>query len=269
MARSPSRSAHPAPAAARPPEATVDYGFRSVPAAAKQDLVGSVFDRVARRYDTMNDLMSLGAHRLWKSAMVAALNPPRAPTRAYRVLDVAGGTGDIAFRLDDVAPGRLDITVLDINGSMLAVGRERARAAGRSDNLHFLQGNAEHLPFEDNGFDGYTIAFGIRNVTRIEAALAEAYRVLRPGGRFVCLEFSTVDVPGLDALYDLYSFNIVPVMGRIVAGDDEPYRYLVESIRRFPGQEKFAAMIAAAGFSRVSYRNLSGGVVALHAGWKI
>jgi len=245
-----------------------DYGFQSVPLGEKQDRVGSVFDRVAGRYDTMNDLISMGAHRLWKSAMISMLAPPRAPKRPYRVLDVAGGTGDIAFRIDDRTEGAVDLTVLDINEAMLTNGRERARRAGRGGNLKFVLGNAESLPCPSNQYDAYTIAFGIRNVPRIEKALAEAYRVLKPGGRFLCLEFSTVELPMLDKVYDLYSFNVVPLVGKIVAGDDEPYRYLVESIRRFPGQERFAAMIAEAGFSRVQYRNMTGGVVALHSAWK-
>lgn len=251
------------------PGETADYGFRSVPLADKQDMVGSVFDRVARRYDLMNDLISLGAHRAWKSAMISLLNPPREPRRPYRVLDVAGGTGDVAFRIDDSTSHAAEIVVLDINGSMLAVGRDRARRAGRGDNLTFVQANAEDVPFASNHFDAYTIAFGIRNVPRIERALGEACRVLKPGGRFVCLEFSTVDMPVLDRIYDLYSFNVVPAVGRLVAGDDEPYRYLVESIRRFPSQERFAAMISAAGLSRVTVRNMSGGIVALHSAWKI
>jgi len=250
-------------------EQTADYGFQSVPLDEKQDMVGSVFDRVAERYDTMNDLISMGAHRLWKSAMISMLAPPRAPKKPYRVLDVAGGTGDIAFRIDDHTDGRADVTVLDINESMLSVGRERARRAGRGKNLKFIVGNAEDLPVPSGHYDAYTIAFGIRNVPRIEKALCEAYRVLKPGGRFLCLEFSSVDLPMLDKIYDLYSFNIVPLVGKVVAGDDEPYRYLVESIRRFPNQDRFASMIADAGFSRAQYRNMSGGVVAIHSGWKI
>lgn len=248
---------------------TADYGFQSVPLEEKQDMVGSVFDRVAARYDTMNDLISVGAHRLWKSAMISMLAPPTAPKRPYRVLDVAGGTGDIAFRIDDRTEGKADLTVLDINEAMLAVGRDRAKRDGRGDNLRFVAGNAEDLPVPSNHYDAYTIAFGIRNVPRIDRALSEAYRVLKPGGRFVCLEFSSVDVPMLDRIYDLYSFNVVPLIGKIVAGDDEPYRYLVESIRKFPNQQRFASMITEAGFSRTNVRNMSGGVVALHSAWKI
>jgi len=255
-------------AASSAPE-TADYGFQSVPLEEKQDMVGAVFDRVAARYDTMNDLISVGAHRFWKSAMISLLAPPRAPKRPYRVLDVAGGTGDIAFRIDDRTEGNVDLTVLDINESMLAVGRDRAKRAGRGANLRFVAGNAEDLPVPSNHYDAYTIAFGIRNVPRIEKALSEAYRVLKPGGRFVCLEFSSVDVPMLDRIYDLYSFNLVPLIGKVVAGDDEPYRYLVESIRKFPDQRRFAAMITDAGFSRTHVRNMSGGVVALHSAWKI
>ena len=178
-------------------------------------------------------------------------------------------TGDIAFRIDDASHRSADVTVLDINESMLRVGSDRAAKAGRGDNIRFIEGNAEALPFPDNHFDAYSIAFGIRNVTDIERALREACRVLKPGGRFVCLEFSAVDVPVIDRIYDLYSFNVVPMVGRVVVGDDEPYRYLVESIRRFPDQGRFAAMITEAGFSRVQFRNLSGGVVAIHSAWKI
>lgn len=263
------------PAPAHDPENTrhepesASYGFQSVPLEDKQDMVGSVFDRVAGRYDTMNDLISMGAHRLWKSAMISMLSPPRSPKKPYRILDVAGGTGDIAFRIDDRTEGRTDLTVLDINESMLTVGRDRARRDGRGENLKFVVGNAEDLPAPSNHYDAYTIAFGIRNVPRIEKALSEAYRVLKPGGRFLCLEFSTVDLPMLDRFYDVYSFNVVPLIGKVVAGDDEPYRYLVESIRKFPDQQRFTSMISAAGFSRAQFRNMTGGVVALHSAWKI
>jgi demethylmenaquinone methyltransferase/2-methoxy-6-polyprenyl-1,4-benzoquinol methylase len=209
--------------------------------------------------------MSAGLHRVWKDAMIAWLAPPR--HRPYAVVDVAGGTGDIAFRIA-ARSAEAHVTVADINASMLDVGRARAEKRGLGDRVDFVAGNAEALPFEGGRFDAYTIAFGIRNVPRIEAALAEAFRVLRPGGRFLCLEFSAVDVPALDRLYDFYSFQVIPRMGRAVAGDAESYRYLVESIRRFPHQERFAAMIRGAGFSQVSYRNLSGGIAALHSGWK-
>ncbi|HEX8665397.1 MAG TPA: bifunctional demethylmenaquinone methyltransferase/2-methoxy-6-polyprenyl-1,4-benzoquinol methylase UbiE [Beijerinckiaceae bacterium] len=241
------------------------FGFESVPLRDKQGRVNDVFRSVARRYDLMNDLMSAGLHRAWKDALVTSLRLPK--TRPFRHLDVAGGTGDVAFRILDAAPGSC-VTVLDINGAMLAGGRERAggRHEGRID---FVEGNAEALPFPDRSFDGYSIAFGIRNVPRIEAALAEAHRTLRPGGRFACLEFSAVDVPGLDALYEAYSFTIIPRLGRLVTGDEDSYRYLVESIRRFPRPAAFTRMVEAAGFRRVTHSLMTGGVVALHAGWKI
>ncbi|TCT12005.1 demethylmenaquinone methyltransferase/2-methoxy-6-polyprenyl-1,4-benzoquinol methylase [Tepidamorphus gemmatus] len=243
------------------------FGFRSVPEAEKQGHVDAVFDRVARRYDLMNDLMSGGLHRLWKDALIAWLAPPKTGA-GWSVLDVAGGTGDIALRIAEAAPAA-EITVLDINPNMLDVGEARARKRGLAGRLTFVEGNAEEIGLPDQAFDAYTIAFGIRNVTHIDRALAEAYRVLRPGGRFLCLEFSPVDMPMLDRIYDLYSFNVIPAMGRLVAGDAEPYRYLVESIRRFPDRETFAGMIEAAGFSRVSYRCLSGGIAVLHSGWRI
>jgi len=244
------------------------FGFREVDVAEKQELVDEVFESVAPRYDLMNDLMSGGMHRIWKDALVNALAPPRAPRRPYRVLDVAGGTGDVAFRIARRSDGAA-VTVADINGGMLAVGRERAAARRLEKAVRFVEANAEALPFAGGEYDAVTIAFGIRNVPRIEAALGEAFRVLKPGGRFLCLEFSAVDVAGLDRLYDIFSFNVIPAMGRIVAGDSESYRYLVESIRRFPNQARFAAMIARAGFERVSVQNLSGGIAAIHAGWKL
>jgi demethylmenaquinone methyltransferase / 2-methoxy-6-polyprenyl-1,4-benzoquinol methylase len=243
------------------------YGFKRVGAGDKQSLVNDVFHKVANRYDLMNDLMSGGLHRLWKDAMVTWLNPAKRP--GWKVLDVAGGTGDVAFRIVEASHGHAHATVLDINGSMLAVGRDRAEKKGLSENTDFVEANAEELPFADNTFDAYTIAFGIRNVPRIDVALAEMYRVLRLGGHFLCLEFSNVDVPGLDALYELYSFNVVPALGRAVVGDAEPYRYLVESIRRFPRPAAFAEMMRAAGFARVSHRPISGGIVALHSGWRL
>jgi demethylmenaquinone methyltransferase / 2-methoxy-6-polyprenyl-1,4-benzoquinol methylase len=248
--------------------AQTHFGFRTVDLDHKQAMVDEVFHRVARRYDLMNDLMSGGLHRVWKDIMVTALNPPR-DGRPFAVVDAAGGTGDVAFRIAQAGGAGTHVTVCDINPDMLAVGRERATERGLSGIVTFAAGNAEHLPLQDRGFDGCTIAFGIRNVPRIDVALREFYRVLRPGGRFLCLEFSTVDVPGLDALYDLYSFNVIPALGRAVAGDAEPYRYLVESIRRFPRPETFADMIAAAGFRRVSHRTLTGGLVALHSGWRL
>ena len=244
---------------------TTHFGFRDVPLAAKQTLVDDVFHSVANRYDLMNDLMSGGLHRAWKNALVAAVNPPK--NRPFALLDLAGGTGDIAFRVLAAGGPATQATVVDINADMLAVGR--ARAAARGLTVAFVEGNAEALPFPDRSFDAVTIAFGIRNVPRIEAALAQARRVLAIGGRFLCLEFSAVDVPGLDALYDLYSFNVIPALGRLVTGDVEAYRYLVESIRRFPRPESFAGMMRTAGLARVSFRPLTGGVVALHSGWRL
>jgi demethylmenaquinone methyltransferase/2-methoxy-6-polyprenyl-1,4-benzoquinol methylase len=244
------------------------FGYRTVDLDAKQGMVDDVFRSVARRYDLMNDLMSGGLHRAWKDALVTAINPPRGD-KPFALIDVAGGTGDIAFRTVAAGGAATRATVCDINSAMLAVGRERAIERGLDQAVAFVEGNAEALPFPDKSFDAYAIAFGIRNVPRIEAALAEAYRVLRTGGRFLCLEFSTVDVPGLDALYDLYSFNVIPALGRSVAGDAEAYRYLVESIRRFPKPQAFAAMIAAAGFRRAGAQPLTGGIVALHSGWRL
>jgi demethylmenaquinone methyltransferase / 2-methoxy-6-polyprenyl-1,4-benzoquinol methylase len=248
------------------------FGFRTVDLADKQGMVDEVFQRVARRYDLMNDLMSGGLHRFWKDAMVAMLHPPR--RGRYAVVDVAGGTGDVAFRIAEAGgPGTsatgTTVTVCDISPDMLAVGQERARARGLDGVVRFAAGNAAALPLVDRSQDACTIAFGIRNVPRIDVALREFHRVLRPGGRFLCLEFSTVDVPGLDRLYDLYSFNVIPALGRAVAGDAESYRYLVESIRRFPRPQAFADMIAAAGFRRASFRRLTGGVVALHSAWRL
>jgi demethylmenaquinone methyltransferase/2-methoxy-6-polyprenyl-1,4-benzoquinol methylase len=234
----------------------------------KQTLVNDVFHSVAQRYDLMNDLMSAGLHRVWKDVMINALNPPRGEA-PFALLDVAGGTGDIAFRAARAAGPGFRATVCDINSDMLAVGRERATARHLDDRVSFVEGNAETLAFPDRGFDACTIAFGIRNVPQIGSALSEAFRVLKPGSRFLCLEFSTVDVPGLDRLYDLFSFNVIPPLGRAVTGDGESYRYLVESIRKFPRPNAFAEMIRAAGFSRVNWQSLSGGVVALHSGWRL
>jgi len=244
------------------------FGFRTVGLDDKQAMVDEVFDKVAPRYDLMNDLMSGGLHRVWKDILATAVNPPR-NERPFAVLDVAGGTGDVAFRIAEAGGSGTRVTVCDINEEMLDVGRERAGQRGLDDSVIFTAGNAESLPFPDRSFDACSIAFGIRNVPRIDVALAEFYRVLRHGGRFVCLEFSTVDVPWLDALYDFYSFNVIPALGRTVAGDAGAYRYLVESIRRFPKPKPFADMISAAGFRRVSFRMLTGGVVALHSGWRL
>jgi demethylmenaquinone methyltransferase/2-methoxy-6-polyprenyl-1,4-benzoquinol methylase len=212
--------------------------------------------------------MSVGLHRAWKDIMITALNPPKndAP---FALLDVAGGTGDVAFRAAKASGLGFRATVCDINVDMLEVGRNRAAAQHLDDRVFFVEGNAEALAFGDRAFDAYTIAFGIRNVPRIDLALKEAYRVLRPGGRFLCLEFSTVDVPWLDRLYDLFSFRVIPPLGRAVTGDAESYQYLVESIRKFPRRSAFAEMIGAAGFSRVKWQSLSGGIVALHSGWRL
>ncbi|WP_075216471.1 bifunctional demethylmenaquinone methyltransferase/2-methoxy-6-polyprenyl-1,4-benzoquinol methylase UbiE [Mongoliimonas terrestris] len=247
---------------------SASFGFRDVALDEKQGMVDEVFHKVARRYDLMNDLMSAGLHRLWKDALVSRLAPPRSGRRPYQVVDVAGGTGDVAFRIVDRSNGHARVTVADINGSMLQVGRERAEAR-RIDGVTFVEANAEDLPFESGRFDAYTIAFGIRNVPRIDVALSEAYRVLKPGGRFLCLEFSAVDAPIADKVYEAYSMRVIPAMGRVVARDEDSYRYLVESIRRFPNQERFKAMIETAGFSRVGYTNLTLGVAALHVGVKI
>jgi demethylmenaquinone methyltransferase/2-methoxy-6-polyprenyl-1,4-benzoquinol methylase len=223
---------------------------------------------VAKRYDLMNDLMSVGLHRAWKDVMINTLNPPRSDA-PFALLDVAGGTGDIAFRAAKASGTGFRATVCDINSNMLAVGRERAVARHLDDQVSFVEGNAEALAFPNGAFDAYTIAFGIRNVPRIDLALSEAFRVLRPGSRFLCLEFSAVDVPGLDRIYDLFSFKVIPPLGRVVTGDAESYQYLVESIRKFPRPNAFAEMISAAGFSRVSWQSLSGGIVALHSGWRL
>ena len=250
------------------PAPTTHFGFQDVALEDKQDLVNGVFQSVAQRYDLMNDLMSGGLHRVWKNAMVNALNPPRADA-PFALLDVAGGTGDIAFRAAEASGYGFQATVCDINPNMLSVGRERAVKRRLDGQVSFVEGNAETLPFPDRHFDAYTIAFGIRNVPRIDTALGEAFRVLKPGGRFLCLEFSTVDVPGLDRLYDLFSFKVIPALGRAVTGDAASYQYLVESIRRFPKPNPFAEMVRAAGFSRVSWQSLSGGIVALHSGWRL
>jgi demethylmenaquinone methyltransferase/2-methoxy-6-polyprenyl-1,4-benzoquinol methylase len=265
----------PKPAAKRNSPET-DFGFRRVPLGDKQALVDDVFHSVAQRYDLMNDLMSGGLHRAWKEALVTAVNPPRPKgrpgrldesDRSFSLLDLAGGTGDVAFRVADKGGPGTQVTVADINTEMLQVGRERAAKPRRK--ITFIEANAEKLPLPDKSFDAVTIAFGIRNVPRIDLALAEAHRVLKIGGHFLCLEFSSVDVPGLDRLYDLYSFNVIPAVGRAVTGDAEAYRYLVESIRKFPRPEKFAEMIRAAGFRRVSFQPMTGGVVALHSGWRL
>lgn len=243
---------------------TTHFGYQTVPEAEKAGMVHGVFTRVASKYDIMNDLMSGGVHRLWKDAMMDWLSP----RPGARLLDVAGGTGDVAFRFLGRAPGAT-ATVLDMTESMLVEGRKRAEAEKMAERLDWIVGDAMALPFPDNTFDVYSISFGIRNVVRIGDALAEAFRVLRPGGRLMVLEFSRIPNDLLQKAYDLYSFNVIPVMGQVVAGDRDSYQYLVESIRKFPDQETFAGMIRAAGFGQVSYRNLTMGVAALHSGWKL
>ncbi len=243
---------------------TASFGFRDVPEADKEGLVREVFSSVAARYDLMNDLMSAGVHRIWKDAMVEWLNPQA----GWKVLDVAGGTGDIAFRIADMVKGRAEITVCDINAQMLGEGVRRA-GEKEENAIQWVCGDAEKLPVPDGYFDAYTIAFGIRNVTHIDAALREARRVLKPGGRFLCLEFSKVEVPGLDTLYDAYSFKLMPKIGGLVAQDAESYRYLAESIRRFPPPAEFARMIGEAGLELGKVRILSGGIAAMHSAWRI
>jgi demethylmenaquinone methyltransferase / 2-methoxy-6-polyprenyl-1,4-benzoquinol methylase len=244
-----------------PDQRTTHFGFETVREEDKRARVHGVFQSVAARYDLMNDLMSLGVHRLWKDAMVDWL----APRPGSRLLDVAGGTGDIAFRVLRRVRGQAQVIVLDLTEGMLAEGRRRAARTPYADALDWVAGDAMALPFPDAAFDAYTISFGIRNVTRPDAALAEAFRVLRPGGRLLVLEFSRVNAGALEGLYDRYSFAAIPALGQAVAGD----QYLVESIRRFPDQESFAAMIRDAGFEQVAYRNLSLGIAALHSGWKL
>jgi demethylmenaquinone methyltransferase / 2-methoxy-6-polyprenyl-1,4-benzoquinol methylase len=241
-----------------------DLGNETVPLADKAGRVQAVFTSVASRYDLMNDVMSAGIHRLWKDAMMDWL----APRPGQRLLDVAGGTGDIAFRFLNRA-GRATATVLDLTEPMLIEGRKRADAERLADCLTWVAGNAEALPFPDASFDVYTISFGIRNVARKERALSEAWRVLRPGGRLMVLEFSRIPVPLMQKAYDLYSFEVIPRMGQLIAGDRASYQYLVESIRRFPDQETFLGMIRAAGFGNAKYRNLTLGVACLHSGWKL
>lgn len=249
-------------------ERQADFGNISVDESKKQGMVNEVFDKVASRYDLMNDVMSGGLHRIWKSILIDTLAPPKSD-RAFHLLDVAGGTGDIANRFLDAGGTGCEVTLSDINPNMIAAGIAQSEADDRIDKMNFAAGNAECLPFGDQQFDAYTIAFGIRNVTHIDKALAEAYRVLRPGGRFLCLEFSHVDVPGLDKIYDVYSDAAIPLMGKFITGDAQPYQYLVESIRKFPNQKIFTRMIENAGFGRASYQNLTGGVVAIHSGWRI
>jgi demethylmenaquinone methyltransferase/2-methoxy-6-polyprenyl-1,4-benzoquinol methylase len=252
---------------------TTSFGFRAVPEGERQGLVNQVFSSVASRYDLMNDLMSGGLHRLWKSEFVGMIGAPRVgaadSTRAFKLLDVAGGTGDISIRYAESSGPNATAVLSDISTEMLEEGRAKVASKGLASRISLAQGNAEALPFPDRTFDAYTIAFGIRNVTHIDAALREAHRVLKIGGRFLCLEFSECQVPLLDRLYDFHSFEVIPRLGELTAGSADPYRYLVESIRRFPNQETFAGMIREAGFERVSYRNLTGGIAAIHSGWKL
>lgn len=243
---------------------TTHFGYREVPAADKARLVGEVFDSVAGKYDLMNDVMSFGIHRLWKQFTIAQTG-----VRAgQQVLDIAGGTGDLAIELAQRVGMQGGVILADINGSMLGVGRERLADRGVAGNVEFVQANAERLPFADNSFDCITIAFGLRNVTNQAAALASMYRALKPGGRLLILEFSRPVVPALGKVYDLYSFKVLPLMGKLIANDEASYRYLAESIRKHPDQETLKAMMSTAGFERVDYHNLTGGIVALHKGFK-
>jgi demethylmenaquinone methyltransferase/2-methoxy-6-polyprenyl-1,4-benzoquinol methylase len=248
------------------PKAKASFGFADVAGETKQGLVNEVFAKVARRYDLMNDLMSGGLHRLWKSELLAWLAPPKSAV-SYSLLDVAGGTGDVALRFVRDAGKGASAVVCDISAEMIEVGRTRGEK--EADRLNFVRGNAEGLPFAKASFDAYTIAFGMRNLTHVEAALAEAFRVLKPGGRFLCLEFSSVEVPVLDRLYDAYSFGAIPILGGLVTGDSASYRYLVESIRRFPDQKTFMGLIKNAGFEQARYRNLTGGIAAIHSAWRL
>jgi demethylmenaquinone methyltransferase/2-methoxy-6-polyprenyl-1,4-benzoquinol methylase len=249
-------------------KAKTSFGFSSVPQDAKQGLVNDVFAKVAPRYDLMNDLMSGGLHRLWKNELLTWLSPPKSAV-PYALIDVAGGTGDIAFRFLEEAGKGGSAVICDISAEMIEAGRARAAGKGEGRRLSFVRANAEALPFTERSFDAYTIAFGMRNMTRMDAVLAEAFRVLKPGGRFLCLEFSSVEVPLLDTLYDAYSFNAIPILGGLVAGDSAAYQYLVESIRRFPDQKTFTQLIEDAGFERVRYRNLTGGIAAIHSAWRL
>ena len=245
-------------------DSTTHFGFREVPESAKSGLVGKVFDSVAGRYDLMNDVMSFGIHRLWKRFAIeqAAVRP------GHKVLDVAGGTGDLSAVFAKLVGANGRVTIADINAAMLEVGRARLADRGLAGNIEFVQADAEDLPFPDNHFDAITIAFGLRNVTHQDRALASMFRVLKPGGRLLVLEFSKPVLPGLGAVYDAYSFNLLPKFGKLIANDEASYRYLVESIRKHPDQETLKGLMEAAGFERVHYFNLSGGIVALHKGYK-
>lgn len=248
-------------------EAKASFGFKSVNIDEKQGMVNQVFAKTAKNYDLMNDVLTGGIHRLWKDDFINWLAPPKGD-KPYKLLDVAGGTGDITERVIQISD-KAHAIICDISPEMLEEGKKRAEKRGLENHITFVEGNAEKLPFTDKSFDAYTIAFGIRNVTDIDQALKEAYRVLKPGGRFLCLEFSEVQTPILDKIYDLYSFNVMPKLGEIVAGNKDSYEYLVESIRRFPDQEKFTDMIKKAGFDQVKHRNLTGGIAAIHSAWRL
>ncbi len=248
---------------------TTHFGEQTVPMGDKQGMVNAVFHGVADRYDLMNDLMSGGVHRIWKDALVNDLAPPKSGSRPYRVLDMAGGTGDIAERIINRSVGYAEVVVSDINSDMLRVGAERAKSWRYPAQASFVEANAEELPFADNSFDAYTIAFGIRNVPRIQKALGEAHRVLKRGGRILVLEFSRVDVPGFDTVYRAFSDRVIPPMGKLVTGDAQPYQYLVESIRKFPNPQAFSGMLTEAGFKRVKHTPFTGNIATLFSGWKI
>lgn len=246
------------------PDKTVPFGFEDVTQEEKDTLVKQVFSSVAERYDLMNDLMSGGIHRVWKDFMVGQISP----RKGMHILDVAGGTGDISFRMAKKFPDA-QITLCDINPEMLEVGKKRAVQKGLAEKITWVCGNASDLPFQDNSFDIYTIAFGLRNVTDIPEALNEVYRVLKPGGQFLCLEFSEVVLPLFKKAYETYSFQVIPRMGQLFAQDEGAYQYLVESIARFPNQKTLEGMLRKANLERVSHKNLAGGIAALHLGWKI
>ncbi len=245
------------------PRPTTHFGFRSVGESEKAPLVRRVFDSVAERYDLMNDLMSLGAHRLWKRALVDRLGA----RAGLSLLDIGGGTGDVAMLWRDAGGG--PATVIDVNPNMIAVGQRRAAERGLGSGITWIAGDAENLPCPDQSFDVAASAFCLRNVTRLGPALAEARRALKIGGKFVVLEFSKLSLPGLDKLYDAWSFKVLPALGQKIAGDRDAYQYLAESIRRFPAQDPFARLLGQAGFERVGYHNLSGGIAALHWGWRL
>lgn len=251
-------------------EKTTHFGFDTVLVKEKVEKVHKVFETVAQDYDLMNDVMSLGIHRLWKDYFMCSLSP----ANNTKLLDVCGGTGDIAFRFINYANTNnvkdCHVTVTDINSHMLDVGKARSKALNHDSNMiSWQQGNAEELPFNDNQFNAYTIAFGIRNCTHFDKVLSEAYRVLQPGGRFLCLEFSQLEFSAAQWFYDQYSFQLIPVLGQLIVGQWKPYKYLVESIRQFPNQESFKNMIEEAGFRQVTYENLSLGIVAIHSGFKL